>query len=397
VSEIAKSVGRADFVAANTDLQAQRHLPRGVKAFAFGQELTKGLGCGMDDALGQRAAEAEEERIEHLFEGQDICVLVASLGGGTGSGASSVFAKAAKEAKCLTLGIFTMPFAFEGQKRQEIAKVALERATPHLNAYVVIPNENIFRVIDLKTPMKEAFSLVNKRLSDTLGGFIETLAIPGLINIDFADIKTLLEGRGRLAYLNSVQMQGSQGPDLALKEVLHHPLYDYDITGADRMVFNLTGDRGMRMQQVAEISRTIASFNTKAKIIFGVSFVPSTKHRMRIALFAVGCKGKEEQGAPSAPFFKKPAAKKKPRAKKAEAVEDAPKVIEKKKKKAAQKKPKAAKPVVSPKVKEPEKVRRNALDVKKAQDQEMKELEKKERQWDIPAFLRNSRSQEQGL
>ncbi|MDP2734826.1 MAG: hypothetical protein Q8P12_01320, partial [bacterium] len=116
VSEIARGVGRADFMGANTDLQAQKSLPRNVKAFAFGQEFTHGLGCGMDASLGERAAEAEKERIKKLLEGQDICVIVASLGGGTGSGASPVFAAAAKEAKCLSLGIFTMPFMFEGQK-----------------------------------------------------------------------------------------------------------------------------------------------------------------------------------------------------------------------------------------------------------------------------------------
>ncbi|MDP2735155.1 MAG: hypothetical protein Q8P12_03035, partial [bacterium] len=256
----------------------------------------------------------------------------------------------------------------------------------------------IFRVIDQKTPIKDAFSAVNKRLSDTLEGFINTLALPGLINIDFADIKTLLEGRGRLAYLNSVQMQGSQGSQAALKEVLHHPLYDYDITGADRMVFNLTGDRGMKMQEVAEVSRSIAAFNTRARIIFGVSFVPSSKARLRIALFAIGCKGKEEKKEPLPRRRKakarKRAVKKKPAAKKPEPAKK-PAPEKPRRKPAAKKKILPQAPKAQPR--EQEKVRRNALDVRKAQDQELKELEKKERQWDIPAFLRNARQQEQGF
>ena len=387
VGELAKSVGRMDFVAANTDLQAQKNLPRSVRGFVFGQELTHGLGCGMDSNLGETAARAEKGMIKKLVEGQDVCILVASLGGGTGSGAASVFAEAIKEAKCLSIGIFTMPFSFEGQKRQEIAQTALEKVIPLLNAYVLIPNENIFRIIDQKTPLKEAFATVNKRLADTLEGFIDTLSLPGLINIDFADFKTLLEGRGRLAYLNSVLMQGAPKAQLALKEVLNNPLYDYDIKGVDRMVFNLTGDKAMKMQEVAEIAKSISSFNTKARIIFGISFQPKYRDKLRIALFAVGCKEKEESKEKKTQV--KPAQKKKVVSKKQgkkQAILALP-TSRRKGKKTLQKTEKTPRPQSG-------KVRRNALDLKKAQDRELKDLEKQERQWDIPSFLRKTRYQE---
>lgn len=383
VGELARSVGKVDFVSANTDLQAQKNLPRSVRGFMFGQELTRGLGCGMDEKLGESAAKAEKDRIKKLVEGQDVCILVVSLGGGTGSGASLVFAEAAKEAKCLTLGIFTMPFSFEGQKRREIAEAAREKIVPLLNAYVLIPNENIFRVIDQKTPFRGAFSAVNKKLAETLEGFIDTLALPGLINIDFADLKTLLEGRGRLAYLNSVQMQGAPKAQLALKEVLHNPLYDYGIAGADRVVFNLTGDKGMKMQEVAEISKSISSFNTKARIIFGISFQPEYKDKLRIALFAMGCK--EQEGAKEEKAPVKPAEGKKGTVKKSKAKKQKKKTEEKKTPPPALKTPRP----------QSGKVRRNALDLKKAQDRELKDLEKQEGQWDIPAFLRNTRHEEQ--
>ncbi|MCH7828256.1 cell division FtsZ family protein [Patescibacteria group bacterium] len=390
VGEIAKSIGKVDFVSANTDLQAQKNLPRNVRGFVFGQEFTKGLGCGMDEKLGESAAKAEKDRIKKLVEGQDVCILVVSLGGGTGSGAAPVFAEAAKEAKCLTLGIFTMPFSFEGQKRREIADAALEKVVPLLNAYVLIPNENIFRIIDQKTPLRASFSAVNKRLAETLEGFIDTLSLPGLINIDFADFKTLLEGRGRLAYLNSVSMQGAPKAQLVLKEVLHNPLYDYGITGADRVVFNLTGDKTMKMQEVAEISKRISSFNIKARIIFGISFQPKYKDKLRIALFAIGCKEKE-------------GTKEQERKKDAKVASAVPRrgggkvtlkkpATKKQKKKTEEKKT----PPPAPKNPRPQsgKVRRNALDLKKAQDRELKDLEKQERQWDIPSFLRNTRYQE---
>jgi len=391
VGEIAKSVRKIDFVSANTDLQAQKSLPRNVRGFVFGQELTRGLGCGMDEKLGESAAKAEKDRIKKLVEGQDVCILIVSLGGGTGSGASPVFAEAAKEAKCISLGIFTMPFSFEGQKRQEIAQAALEKIVPLLNAYVLIPNENIFRVIDQKTPLRGAFSAVNKKLAEILEGFIDTLSLPGFINIDFADFKTLMEGRGRLAYLNSVQMQGAPKAQLALKEVLHNPLYDYGITGADRLVFNLTGDKGMKMQEVAEISKSISSFNTKARIIFGISFQPEYRDKLRIVLFAMGCKvkegGKEEKASAKPVASLKgggTAGRKKKRKKQAKVASSATRRGSKKTSPLAQKQPR----------KESGRVRRNALDLKKAQDQELKDLEKQERQWDIPSFLRNTRREE---
>ena len=396
VAGLAKSVGKVDFVAANTDLQAQKNLPQNVRRFVFGQELTHGLGCGMDDKLGEAAAKAEKDRIKKLVEGQDVCIFIVSLGGGVGSGAVSVFAEAAKDAKCLSIGIFTMPFSFEGQRRQEIAETALEKTVPLLNAYVLIPNENIFRVIDQKTPLREAFFAVNKKLAETLEGFIDTLALPGFINIDFADFKTLLEGRGRLAYLNSAVMQGAPKAQLALKEVLHNPLYDYDITGADRVVFNLTGDKGMKMQEVAEISKSISSFNTKARIIFGISFQPEYKDKLRIALFAVGCKkqealrqaqGKEEKTLVK-PAQKRKVTQKKPVAKK---QKKRAKVASSATRRGGGKNPSPASKVSPPRS---GKVRRNALDLKKAKDQELKDLEKQERQWDIPSFLRNTRYQE---
>lgn len=396
VAEIARAVGRVDFIAANTDLQAQKNLPRDIKVFAFGQELTKGLGCGMDVQLGEAAAKAEKDRIKKLVEGQDVCILVASLGGGTGSGAASVFAEAAREAKCLTLGIFTMPFSFEGQKRKELAEAALEKTASLLNVYSVIPNENIFRVIDQKTPLRASFSAVNKRLAETLEGFIDTLALPGLINIDFADLRTLLEGRGRLAYLNSAQTQGALGVPMALKELLNNPLYDYGVAGADRVMFNVTGDKRMKMQDVAEISKSIFSSNGKARIIFGISFQPEYRDKLRIALFAMGCRVKEwkKEGDsktenPKTRAFVPRARKQKARGRKKQAV-----VKRFEKPKAEKGKIEKAAPPQEEPHRETAKTRRNALEVKKARDLELKDLEKQERRWDIPAFLRNTRREE---
>ena len=182
-----------------------------------------------------------------------------------------------------------------------------------------------------------------------------------------------------------MQAQGTPAAQLALKEVLNNPLYDYGIAGAERIVFNLTGDKGMKMQDVAEISKSISSLTNKGRIIFGISFHPEFKDKLRIALFAAGCK--EKEGKQEEKVQEKPVAKKKRVARK----------VPQQAKPKQEKKDETKKSVTAPKEeprKEQTKVRRNALDVKKAQDRELKDLEKQERQWDIPSFLRSKREEE---
>ncbi len=402
VSEISSRVQRFDFVSANTDTQALRALPRKVKSFSFGQDLTGGLGCGMDEELGERAAKAEKERIKRLLEGSDVCVLIATLGGGTGSGAVATFAEVAQELHILCVGIFTTPFAFEGERRKQIAETALEKIKPLLNAYVVIPNEHIFRVVDQKTPLQEALSAVNRRLASTLEGFMETIVLPGLINIDFADVRSTLEGRGRLAFIHSAEASGVTKAQEVVQAVLANPLYNYTIQGADRMLFNIMGDRNLKMQEVAHVSSSISQYNQKARIIFGIACNSRLKDRLKVTLFAVGCNETEKTKGVLRSSQERRARKKRKKplllvkalrgaqdkqskepfdtaqSKQKEETQEAPK-----KKDVSQKA--EERPPFTPKGR----VRRNALDVKKAVDAELKELEQKEKQWDIPAFLRN--------
>ena len=386
VSEIAKLVARIDFVGANTDLQALKTLSKNVKRFSFGEESTHGLGCGMDATVGEAAARADRDRIKKMMEGQDICILAASLGGGAGSGATPVFAEVSRELRNLTLGIFCMPFSFEGEKRKQLADRALERLKPILNAFVLIPNENIFRMIDTKTSLKESLSVVNKLLAETLRGFIETLSLPGLINIDFADVRTLLEGRGRLAFLHSATGVGATKVQTSLKEVLSNPLGNYGVKGADRILFNITGDKDLKMQDVSEIASTISAANPRARIIFGISFQPEFKDKVRITIFASGC-SEEENGGKQKPTIQKKISKPRSKAKGKPAQR-----VQGKRVKIPQ--PAAAEGSKIPgpqniQEQDPLKLRRNALDLKKAVEEEIQELEKKEKAWDIPSFLRN--------
>lgn len=369
IAEIAPRVSRADFVAANTDIQALKQLPRRIKKMGFGQVATRGLGCGMDADLGERAAREEKEKVKKLVQGQDVCIIVACLGGGTGSGAAPVFCQAARESHALTIGVFTTPFGFEGKKRELLASQALEKLQPLVNAYIIIPNEKIFQVVDKETPLQDALSALNKRLAEAVGGLIETMHSPGIINIDFADVKTMLEGKGKLSYLHSVMASGASRSSQALALALSNPLSSYGIQGSERILFNIVSDRGLKMQEVAEISSAIGNASPKAKIIFGVAMRPDLKEKIRITVLAVGCK--ENLPLP----------------RKSNEGEKRERVARPERKSAKSKK----KIKVIAKTQPDEEqmlVRRNALDLKNATDKEVQELEEQERRWDAPAFLR---------
>ncbi len=416
VAEIAPKIKKADFIVANTDRQAlgviargaSPHTSRGVgasKCFQFGQELTGGLGTGMNPHLGELAAYQEKEKIKEILEKTDLCILVACLGGGTGSGATPVFAEISQKLSLLSLGIFTLPFQFEGEKRAEIAKTSLEKLKANLNALAIIPNEKVFQIIDKQTPLQTAFSTINGILKEALAGLIETIYRPSLINIDFADLKMILEGKGRLAYLNSAEAGGQERAGEACRKVLRSPLQVYDIEGAERILFNITGSRGLKMTEVEQISGEISNFSKKAKVIFGISQSPSLNEKIKITLLAIGCgrpphlrvgsggrpaKTKRKTGSSQPPPIEKEIPVK-------SATSALPEPKPKEKAKPKQKERPKPKPKAKPKevievkeVKEQkeERIKRNGLQIKKAAEEAEREILKKEEVWDAPAFLR---------
>ncbi|KKS18980.1 MAG: Cell division protein FtsZ [Candidatus Roizmanbacteria bacterium GW2011_GWC2_41_7] len=389
VSEIARNLKRVDFVVANTDAKALKEASKYTKILQFGQETTGGLGCGMNAKIGQKAAKDDKAKIAKLFRGIDLCLLVSSLGGGTGSGAAPEFAKIGREAGAMVFGIFTLPFKFEGGKKSYLAKNSLKKLIQSLNAVSIIPNENIFKIIDKKTPLKEAFSTINRRLSENLRGLVEMIYLPGLINIDFADVRTILDGRGKLTYLNSAESQGPNRVDEVLKELLKSPLNEYNIEGAEKILFNITSSQNIGMKEVEQVSKTISDFNRRAKIIFGVSQDNDYKDKIRISLLAVGC-GREDRPKAGSPKAKKPQPlpqREKPKKK------HKPKARPKKKTKKPSLNKKSASTSVlteAPSEEEPDRVltRRNALDLRKAVEEVEEEMEAKEKKWEIPAFLR---------
>ncbi len=411
VSEIGRSLKKATFVVADTDFRALKKKP-GIKYFWFGQNFTHGLGTGLNPELAKEAAENEKEKIFKLFKDQDIVILIASLGGGLGSGAAQVFAEAASSFGAITLGIFTLPFKFEGKKKISVALGALKNLRRSLNVSLTIPNEKIFKVVDKNTAITEAFSIVNKNLIESLESLIDLIYNPGLINIDFADLRTILNGKGNLAFLNTIEESGKDRADKICQKVFYNPLYQNSGFTADKILFNVSGGSNLSMFEVEKISRTITDINPEAKVIFGISKNPGSKNKIKAILLMTGpgIKAKKEIAKTE---------EKKPLLVKVEAVQQKSDTS-KPKKKFSEKKPvkrqkKARKkqpasslipiPVFnrSPVVGEPvnklnvvdasdvpvkKAIRRNALEIKKAEAMEENKKLLQEKQWEIPAFLR---------
>jgi len=382
VSEVCQRIlpqgkGKISFVVANTDLKALKKTSFQTIRFSFGQNLTFGLGTGMNPRLGRSAAQKEKEKIKKILEGQDLIIFVSSLGGGVGSGATPVFAKICQGLGILTLGFFTLPFKFEGEKKMEIAKDSLRKLKPYLNALSIIPNERIFQVIDKKTPLTNAFSVINKTLSKSLEGLLEIIYQPGLINIDFADLKTILTGNipepsfGKIAYLNTIEVEGQNKVPEAIKKLISSPLYPYSISGVQGILFNISGQPNLKLTEVNEISQAIFNESKgEAKIIFGVSENRELKDKLKIIILAVGCKTN---------FI---SSKMKAREKK----------ISKVKKQKIKAKSETEKKVLATPVgffeKTSQKIRRNALQVKRALQEEEEKILEQEKFFETPTFLR---------
>lgn len=418
ISEIAANLKKVDFVAANTDFYALKELPGNIKCFQFGQALTHGLGAGMQPEIGAEAARLEKDKIKKLLEGYDFCIFVSTLGGGTGSGAAPVFAKIGRELKSITYGIFTLPFSFEGEKKAQIARESLNQIKPYLNAFTIIPNEKIFQVVDKDTALKQALTIVNKNLAKSLEGLIETIYSPGLVNIDFADFKTVLEKRGRLTYLNTIETQGEDRTEEAIKKIAANPLYSYGIEGAKGILFNICGGKDLSLHELSQISESISQVaSSEAKIIFGTSQNESLQNKIKITLLASGCSSpklsieekKEQKPRRKKKVIKEPEKKEelkeeKPKAKQVKVkkqntdlvvVKPKDLVVEPSKKEESSESliKKTESPAVAPEsAKIPaEKIelkRRNALQIKKAVEEAEKELLEQEVKWDTPAFLR---------
>ncbi len=278
---------KIDFVVANTDTQALSSISKNLKTFPFGNKTTKGLGCGSDVGLAEKAAQEDVERIKKLFSDEkDLYILVSSLGGGTGTGATPVFAKIANEYKVPVLGIFTLPFIFEGKKKTDASLSAIEKMKESTNAYMVLPNEKIFSLSKEEVSFSQALNLLNDHLANCLEGLFKTIYNSGLINIDWADIKTVLEGNKKLAYIDVVNIKYSQNLEEFAKNILKNPILNYNFENANNLIFNIESSRNLSLQLLFEISERISVHVPNARIIFGLMDNPKLKNDIKITIFS---------------------------------------------------------------------------------------------------------------
>jgi cell division protein FtsZ len=276
-----------DFIAVNTDVQAL-HTNQATQKIHIGKEATRGLGAGMNPELGRRAAEENQNDIREALEGADMVFITCGLGGGTGTGAAPIIAEIARELGALTIAVVTKPFDFEGPKRREIAGRGYGELSTRVDTIITIPNERLFQIIDKKTSLLDAFNIADEVLRHGVQGISEIITVPGLINVDFADVRAIMEGTGS-SLMGIGQASGEGRAVEAAKAAVESPLLDVTIDGAKGILFTVTGGNDLGMHEVNEAAKVIAEqVDSEAKIIFGANIDENLKDEVKITVIATG-------------------------------------------------------------------------------------------------------------
>ncbi len=276
-----------DFIAMNTDIQAL-HYNSAPHKIHIGKTVTRGLGAGMDREVGKKAAEESQNEIRDALKDSDMVFITCGLGGGTGTGAAPVVAQVAKEMGALTVAVVTKPFGFEGPQRAAIAEKGWEELAKHVDTIITIPNDRILQIIDKKTTLLDAFKIVDDTLRQGVQGISELITIPGLINVDFADVKTIMHDTGS-ALMGIGTGTGENRAIEAAKMAISSPLLELSIDGAHGILFTITGGPDLTMTEVSEAAKLITNSAAEdSKIIFGAIIDDSMTGSMRITVVATG-------------------------------------------------------------------------------------------------------------
>lgn len=276
-----------DFVAVNTD---QQHLlaSNALTKIQIGDGLTKGLGAGADPETGKKAAEESLERIKESIAGADMVFITYGAGGGTGTGAGPVIAELAKKLGILTIGVITKPFGFEGTRRMVIADEGIQTLKDKVDTLIVIPNQKLLEVVDKNVSLLEAFKLADSVLSQGVQGISDIIVVPGLINVDFADVKTIMRGAGS-TLMGVGTSTGENRAATAARTAIASPLLDASIEGARGVLFNITGGSDMTMNEVDEAAKVITSqADPDAQIIFGAAIDEKLIDQVKVTVIAAG-------------------------------------------------------------------------------------------------------------
>jgi len=284
---IEAGVKGVQFIAINTDAQALHYSKADVKIH-IGKDTTRGLGAGADPKIGQVAAEESRDEIRQAIEGADMVFVTLGAGGGTGSGAGFIVAQIAKDMNILVVGFATKPFAFEGEKRQKNAEEAIEKLRRSVDTLIIIPNDRLLQTIDRQTPLLEAFKVADDVLRQGVQGISDLITVHGLINLDFADVKTVMSNAGS-ALMGIGRASGEDRAVVAAQQAIESPLLEVSIDGARGILFNVIGGNDLSMHEINAAAETITSAaDPTANIIFGATIIPELEGEVIITVVATG-------------------------------------------------------------------------------------------------------------
>jgi cell division protein FtsZ len=297
---IAARVEGVDFIVANTDAQALNASPAD-RRIQLGTQITQGLGAGSRPEVGRAAAEESIAQVEEALNGAHMCFVAAGMGGGTGTGAAPVIAKAARDRGILTVGVVTKPFTFEGQRRMRSADAGIAELQDHVDTLIVIPNQNLFLVANPNTTFKEAFTMADEVLQQGVRGITDLMVMPGLINLDFADVRSVMREMGK-AMMGTGEAEGDGRALEAAQKAIANPLLDgVSMAGAKGVIISITGGEDMRLMEVDEAANHIRELvDPDANIIWGSAFNDSLDGKIRVSVVATGIDSNGEMAAQAA-------------------------------------------------------------------------------------------------
>lgn len=290
---IAENIAGVDFIAINTDQQALM-ASQARQRVAIGERTTRGLGSGGKPEVGAKAAEESEEELHEMLQGSDMVFVTACMGGGTGTGASPLVAKVAREEGALTIGVVTKPFSFEGSQRMRTAETGIEQLKEHVDTLIVIPNDRLLETADRRLSLMDSFALADDVLRQGIQGISELITVPGLINLDFADVQTIMS-MGGAALMAVGRGTGEDRARIAAEEALASKLLDVTIAGARGILFNVTGGENLSLYEINHAAAIIReTAHPDVNLIFGAVIDGSMEDEVRITVIATGF----EHGAP---------------------------------------------------------------------------------------------------
>ncbi|KGB52450.1 Cell division protein FtsZ [Sphingopyxis sp. LC81] len=298
---IAARVEGVDFIVANTDAQALNASPA-ERRIQLGTQITQGLGAGSRPEVGRAAAEESIIQVEEALNGAHMCFVAAGMGGGTGTGAAPVIAKAARDRGILTVGVVTKPFTFEGARRMRSADSGIAELQDHVDTLIVIPNQNLFLVANPNTTFKEAFTMADEVLQQGVRGITDLMVMPGLINLDFADVRSVMREMGK-AMMGTGEAEGDGRALEAAQKAIANPLLDgVSMAGAKGVIISITGGEDMRLMEVDEAANHIRELvDPDANIIWGSAFNDNLDGKIRVSVVATGIDSNGETAAQASP------------------------------------------------------------------------------------------------